>query len=107
MLANKPPRPRFLLAALPLLVFGGTVLDRTPITRSDHRPPHRYYSALEMLHRATCEQSADFQTFQVGAAQLDPWGNRYVFECNPRGFTLVSAGADGRPGTLDDVRSDR
>ncbi len=60
---------------------------------------------MEMLHRATCEQSADLQTFMVGVAQRDAWGERYMWECNPRGFTLVSAGEDGRFDTADDVSS--
>ena len=76
-----------------MALFGGSVLSR-----ADHTAPHRYYSAFAMLHRATCEQSADYQTFQVGVAQRDPLGNRYTFECNPRGFTIVSS---------DGTRSDR
>jgi hypothetical protein len=91
-------RPRLLLAALPLLVLGGMALDRVLMTRHQHLAPHRYFSAFAMLHRATCEQSADYQTFQVGVARRDRWGNRYTFECNPRGFTIVSS---------DGTRSDR
>jgi general secretion pathway protein G len=37
----------------------------------------------------------------------DPWGNAYIYECpgknNPNGYDLSSAGADGQPGTEDDV----
>lgn len=91
-------RPRLLLATLPLLVIGSMALDRVLMTRQQHLAPHRYFSAFAMLHRATCEQSGDYQTFQVGAARRDPWGNRYTFECNPRGFTIVSS---------DGTRSDR
>lgn len=98
-------RPWFLLALAPIALFGGTVLTRT--ARTERATPHRYFSALEMLHRATCEQSADYQMFQVGVAQRDAWGNRYTFLCNARGFTLVSAGPDGRFDTADDDRSDR
>lgn len=107
MLATNPALPRLLLAALPLFLFGGSVIDRTLMTRRDHTPPHRYFSALAMLHRVTCEQSPDLQTFMVGVAQRDEWGQRYLFECTPRGFTLVSAGEDGRFDTADDTRSDR
>lgn len=36
------------------------------------------------------------------AVPLDPWGNPYVYaspgESNPRGYDLVSLGADGMPG---------
>jgi len=95
-------RPWFLLAFAPLALFGGTL-----VPHAERATPHRYFSALEMLHRVTCEQSADYQTFQVGVAQRDAWGNRYVFECNARGFTIVSAGPDGRPDTADDLRSDQ
>jgi hypothetical protein len=37
----------------------------------------------------------------------DAYGNPYLFECNGRGFTIVSAGADGVYDTADDERSDR
>ena len=37
----------------------------------------------------------------------DPWGNPYIYECpgknNPNGYDLSSSGADGQPGTEDDV----
>lgn len=37
----------------------------------------------------------------------DPWGNEYVYrnpgEVNQGGFDIVSAGADGRAGTEDDI----
>jgi general secretion pathway protein G len=36
------------------------------------------------------------------AVPMDPWGNPYIYlspgEVNPRGYDLLSLGADGRPG---------
>lgn len=73
----------------------------------DYSHPARYFSAFAMLHRATCDQSSDLQKFVPNALQHDAWGNGYLFECNSRGFTIVSAGPDGIYETDDDTRSDR
>ena len=93
--------PRFLLALAPLALFGGSVLMRT----GNPPAPHRYFSAFAMLGRATCGQG--IERFIPNALQHDGYGDGYLFECNPRGFTIVSAGADGRFDTADDTRSDR
>jgi general secretion pathway protein G len=38
---------------------------------------------------------------------VDPWGNRYTYECpgwhNTNAYDLFSAGPDGRLGTADDI----
>ena len=86
-----------------LLVFAGVTLvgrHRAPPPK-----PHRYFSAFAMLGRATCDQGID--RFVPNALQHDRYGTGYLFECNPRGFAIVSAGADGIYGTADDERSDR
>ncbi|HSN30290.1 MAG TPA: hypothetical protein VLT45_28575 [Kofleriaceae bacterium] len=112
--AITPPRPRVLLPVAGALLAGIAVLLSPVVTRmsrlrdiDDYSHPSRYFSALAMLHRATCDASPDLQSFQVGVALRDEWGNRYVWECNPGGFTLSSPGADGIWGTADDQRSDR
>jgi hypothetical protein len=35
---------------------------------------------------------------------LDQWGNLYIYRTSEKGFDLLSAGEDGRPGTADDVQ---
>ena len=35
---------------------------------------------------------------------LDQWGNLYIYRSGEKGFDLLSAGEDGRPGTADDVQ---
>ena len=43
------------------------------------------------------------------AIPLDPWGNPYVYECpgknNPKGYDLMSMGADSKSGTDDDIKN--
>ncbi|NIR16904.1 MAG: DUF4388 domain-containing protein, partial [Desulfobacterales bacterium] len=36
--------------------------------------------------------------------KTDPWGNPFIYSRNAEGFTLSSAGPDGRPDTDDDIR---
>ena len=38
-----------------------------------------------------------------GSANLDPWGNEYVIECDRSNVRVFSPGADGTPGTEDDI----
>ncbi len=33
----------------------------------------------------------------------DPWGNEYIYKPQGSSYTVTSAGADGAPGTADDV----
>jgi len=33
----------------------------------------------------------------------DPWGNPYIYKAQGSSYTVTSAGADGAPGTADDV----
>lgn len=35
----------------------------------------------------------------------DPWGNEYIYKAQGTSYTVTSAGADGAPGTADDVTS--
>jgi general secretion pathway protein G len=35
----------------------------------------------------------------------DPWGNDYVYKVNGAKYDIFSAGADGQPGTADDITS--
>jgi general secretion pathway protein G len=40
--------------------------------------------------------------------QMDPWGHPYAYKVpgdNGRDYDIISAGADGQPGTPDDVQS--
>lgn len=62
-------------------------------------------SAFGAFERAFCTAPGD-QLVPM-ALQRDPWGNPYMFVCNTRGITVVSAGEDGRFFTDDDIRSDR
>ena len=36
------------------------------------------------------------------SAARDPWGNAYTFKCDPK-MVVTSNGADGKPGTSDDI----
>jgi hypothetical protein len=37
---------------------------------------------------------------------IDPWGAPYAIRCDDAGVHAISAGADGREGTADDIRDD-
>ncbi|MBV8758081.1 MAG: hypothetical protein JO257_12420 [Deltaproteobacteria bacterium] len=89
-------------AAIPSIALR---IQRMSELKEDYTHPHRYFSAYAMLGRATCDQGIDH--FLTGALQRDGYGNPYLWECNARGFTVVSAGPDGIYDTADDVRSDR
>ena len=48
---------------------------------------------------------ADYPSPIIKSVPRDPWGNDYIYnKVGPRGFEITSAGADGQPGTDDDVR---
>jgi hypothetical protein len=108
MLPAITTRPR--LAALLLIVLCGgmcvatwTIVQRRRASRPSR---HRYrYSAFGAFHDAFCRP--DSTRIIPNALQHDAYGNPYLWECNRRGFTIVSAGPDGVYETADDERSDR
>jgi hypothetical protein len=73
------------------------------------------YPSWVATHHMVCPRSlVDLNEFMTAKDTRDPWGTPYYFACGPltvprtaNGIWVVSAGADRRFGTDDDVRSDR
>jgi hypothetical protein len=42
-------------------------------------------------------------TIDIVSNQLDPWKRRYIYKCSMDTFIIMSTGADGKEGTIDDV----
>ncbi len=51
-------------------------------------------SSLEVLYR---------EHFIKEGMIKDPWGNKFIFELLPEGYSLYSSGQDGLPGSGDDI----
>jgi type II secretory pathway pseudopilin PulG len=49
------------------------------------------------------EDLASGKTKYVKEVNKDPWGNPYLYKAEGTSYTVTSAGADGAPGTADDV----
>ena len=58
----------------------------------------QYPDSLEGLVRNNSNRSTWNGPYLRGDVPVDPWGNEYVYEASGRTFTLMSYGADGRPG---------
>src|SRR5690554_6349001 len=58
----------------------------------------QYPDSLEGLVRNTSARSTWNGPYLRGEVPSDPWGNAYVYESTGRDYTLLSYGADGRPG---------
>lgn len=94
--------PLLLIALGAFLSLAAWTIHETELTSAPYT--HRYrFSAFGAIHDAFC--TAQSPLVIPNALQHDTWGNPYVWECNPRGFTIVSAGEDGVYGTADDTRS--
>ena len=65
------------------------------------------YQALANAARAMRAYNEKFKSYPSFANDLFPavdgWGNFLIFKANDKGFTLSSCGADGQPGTEDDI----
>jgi hypothetical protein len=65
--------------------------------------------AVESARASTGSLPAAFDVTQVVGADVDPWGHLYrytlapVTAANPYGYTFISDGPDGFPGTADDL----
>lgn len=58
-------------------------------------------------HRGECPRASDLVTDRVVASASDPWGFALEVICGEGTTSIVrSVGADGKPGTDDDVYSD-
>ena len=64
----------------------------------------RYPTATEGLHSLV--QPPDGMSQIMPALPHDPWGNEYVYETGPDGYSLRCLGPDGRIGTADDFAAD-
>jgi len=49
------------------------------------------------------EHTAYPQTLEIISDSKDPWGRKYIYTVSENSFYLVSAGADGKEGTGDDI----
>jgi general secretion pathway protein G len=53
----------------------------------------------------TVEDLLEDGSLEEGKNTVDPWNNDYVIECDGDNITVISSGADGQPGTEDDISS--
>ena len=70
-------------------------LDAFPQWRADHP------------WRACPASLAELNPYLDARDTRDPWGEPYRFACEHGALFVVSSGEDGKPGTDDDIRSDR
>ena len=54
---------------------------------------------------ASLDDLANGKRKYVKELNKDPWGNQYIYKAESSSYTVTSAGADGAPGTADDVTS--
>ena len=54
---------------------------------------------------ASLDDLANGKRKYVKELNKDPWGNPYIYKAEGSSYTVTSAGADGAPGTADDVTS--
>jgi len=54
---------------------------------------------------ASLDDLANGKRKYVKELNKDPWGNQYIYKPQGSSYTVTSAGADGAPGTADDVTS--
>lgn len=58
----------------------------------------QYPDSLEGLVRNISSRSTWNGPYLRGDVPRDPWGNEYVYSSQGRDFSIMSYGADGRPG---------
>lgn len=58
----------------------------------------QYPDSMDGLVRNNSGRSTWNGPYLRGDVPVDPWGNAYVYESTGRDYTLLSYGADGRPG---------
>lgn len=100
---KKPiPRLKLILAgsfALALLVplFFSVIVTwdwLKPFGASEEIDMLRYEAMTHFQQKGKYPDTIDYK---------DPWGNPYVYKATTKGFTLMSAGPDEKPGTEDDI----
>jgi hypothetical protein len=72
----------------------GTLKLMKPFSASEKIDMLRYEARIHFEKNGKYPASMDY---------TDPWGTPYIYKADSRGFTLISAGPDGRPGTGDDI----
>ncbi len=99
--AAPPHRPHFMCC------FCDTKADVAKMTVRDYA--YKAYPEWAAEHPGECPRTvADLAPWLDKHDDRDPWGNRYLAVCAPRGLRVViSAGMDGTFGTADDIRSDQ
>jgi hypothetical protein len=86
----------FALALLVSLFFSamGTWKLVKPFSASEKIDMLRYEVMTHFKEKGKYPDSMDY---------VDPWGNPYLYRADMKGFTIMSAGPDGKPGTVDDI----
>jgi general secretion pathway protein G len=71
------------------------------------RPPTTQQGLAALVVKPTSEPIPRKWSLREEKIELDPWGREYFYEApgkhNVNGFDVYSAGADGKPGTDDDI----
>lgn len=107
-----PAKP--LLARLPIagVFVGVAVITAVVLSWFAFSVPDvdlRSWKASERLDALRFEAEVHFYDkgsypLSLPRAGLDPWGQPYVYALIENGYTLLSPGPDGKPGTPDDIR---
>ncbi len=89
-------------------IYGGikTALDTFDVDTGHY--PKGTNGLLELLQQQSGTTNWHGPYFDP-QAHVDPWGNKYIYECpgkhDTNGYDLFSAGPDGKAGTDDDIVS--
>src|SRR5690606_21753611 len=92
---EEPPGVQMDNADLVSLLLGAYVKEAYPKWQADH-PGTKCPASLD-------EVATYFGADPGVPVTIDPWGHALVMKCDDTGFTVMSVGPDGTPGTADDV----
>src|SRR5690606_29333015 len=94
--ADAPPGEAMNSADLVTLLLHAYIEEAYPKWQADH-PGKKCPATL-------AEVAKYFDAPAELPVTTDPWGHALVMTCDDKGFSVMSVGPDGKPGTADDVR---
>lgn len=94
--ADAPPGEAMNSADLVTLLLHAYIEEAYPKWQADH-PGKKCPATL-------AEVAKYFDAPAELPVTTDPWGHALVMTCDDKGFSVMSVGPDGQPGTADDVR---
>jgi general secretion pathway protein G len=99
-----------ILAGMVTLTFAGRAEEaRVKVAKGDIALYNTAIDLYALDHNdklpASLDDLANGKRKYVKELNKDPWGNPYIYKAEGSSYTVTSAGADGAPGTADDVTS--